>query len=91
SDGDITSTKKESKKSTQDYNQQKRFKRKISAIERSIEKLEDQIKEIHDKLIDPDFYNSQDAPPAMKKLGELETELEQKTQEWDELVSSMED
>lgn len=77
-------------KPQKDYHQQKQLKNKISSIERKIEKLESDIKEIHNKLVDPEFYNSPDAAKALKQLSAMESELELKNQEWEKLVTEME-
>ncbi|NNE27052.1 MAG: ABC-F family ATP-binding cassette domain-containing protein [Saprospiraceae bacterium] len=72
-----------------DYHAQKQMKRKISAIERAIDKLEKEIKTIHEKLVDPEFYNSPESADAIKKLKELEDQLEVKMGEWDACVGEM--
>ncbi len=71
------------------YKAQKEFKRKISAVERRIEKLESEIKTIHDNLMNPEFFNSPESAEALKNLKTLESNLELETQQWDKLVSGM--
>lgn len=78
--------KKEEKLS---YEENKKINRTISNLEKKIDKLEGDIKSIHDKLMDPDFYNSPDAASAMKKLSELESERDARTEEWEEWVAKL--
>ena len=83
------SNQDQKKSSSLSYNEQKQLNRRISKIEKSIEKTEKEIKELQEKLIDIEFYNSESGAKAVKRLNELESELELKNEEWDELVSSM--
>ena len=80
----------EKPKPTLDYHAQKQMKRKISSIEKAIDKLEKDIKAIHDKLVDPEFYNSPEASEALKQLKTFEDQLADKMEEWDKCVSEME-
>ena len=72
------------------YEEQKQLNRKISNAEKKIEKLEKEIKDIHNKLMDPEYYNSPDGLADVKKLSVLEADLEKTNEEWDKLVSSLE-
>ena len=71
------------------YHEQKQLNRKISKIEKSIDRLEKEIKELQNKLMDIDFYNSEEGPAAVKQLNQFEAELEDQNLAWDKLVSSM--
>lgn len=82
---------KTSKASDLSYEDQKVLNKKISKAEKRIDALEKQIKEIQNKLVDLDFYISDEGKQAAVKLSVLESELEQQNQIWDELVSSMND
>ena len=84
-----TKTSKSKAKSELSYEEQKQMNRKLSRVEKQIDKLEKEIKDIHSKLMDPDYYNSPEGVSSMKKLTKLESDLETSHQEWDELVSSM--
>jgi len=39
--------------------------------------------------MDPDFFNSPDAPSAMKKLKKLESDLDKATEEWGTWVDKL--
>ncbi len=72
------------------YEENKKINRRISKLEKEITKLESEISGINEKLIDPAFYNSPDAAPALKDLKAKETRMEEATEEWEEWVSKLE-
>lgn len=84
-------SKAEKKKSILSYEERKKINRNISKAERKISSLEDEIKAIHAQLVDPQFYNSPEAQSSIKKLKELEEELETQNNEWDKWVSQLDD
>lgn len=81
----------EKKKSEKNYNELKKINRNISRIEKRITEAEDKIKAINEKLMDSSFYNSPEAPAAMKELKQLELDIETKNAEWDEWVMKLEE
>lgn len=87
------SVSKQKKESSEElsYEERKKINRNISRMEKKIDKLETEKTEINNQLIDPQFYNSPDAAQAMKRLSEIDTELETANQEWDEWVSKLPD
>ena len=91
---DLSKTSKESKntiskkekKSELSYDERKKINRNISRLEKNIDKLEQEKKSINDKMMDPNFFSSQEATPAMKRIKEIESEIEKKSTEWEEWV-----
>jgi len=89
-DGENKPSVPEKKKDNLSYEQRKQLNRKISKTEKEINKKEGLIKSIHDKLLDPTFFNSPDSAKAMKDLKVYEAEIEKLTEDWEELVTQLE-
>ncbi len=67
------------------FNEQKELK----ALPRKIEKLEQQLSELQNQMADPEFYQqgAEKIAETTQQLNNLETELEQTYQRWEELES----
>ncbi|MBT8232258.1 MAG: ABC-F family ATP-binding cassette domain-containing protein [Bacteroidia bacterium] len=83
------STVKSNEAAVMSYNERKQINRNISKTEKEIDKLEKKIKGIHDKLLDPSFYNSPDSADALKSLKTYEQKLETQTEEWEKWVNKL--
>ncbi len=83
--------KKTKKKEELSYDERKKINRNISRIEKKISELESRAKEIQELLCDPEFYNSEKGPAAMKELNGIEPEIEKYSEEWDTWVSKLPD
>ena len=70
------------------FEEQKVIKRKIQSIERDIERLEEDIKQQDLRLMDPDFYKSDDFVKLNEKYQENKRLLSEKEEEWGELVEN---
>lgn len=81
---------KDTTKPNLSYEEQKQINRQISNAEKKIDKLEKQIEDIHQKLMDPEYYNSEEGLKSVKKLADLEKDLETAHSQWDEWVTKME-
>jgi len=79
------------KASALSYEERKQINRNISKAEKEIDKLEKKIKEIHEKLVDPAFFNSPESAAALKSLKTYESKLEEQSEEWDKWVTKLED
>ncbi len=71
------------------YEEQKQINRKISKAEKMIEQLEKDIADIHQKLVDPNFYNSVEGTAALKSLKTKESELDEWNLKWEEAVGML--
>ncbi len=72
------------------YQEQKQLNRQLSNTEKRIEDIEAKIKSIQEKLYDPEFFNSDDGPKAVKELKQLEESLTKQNTKWDQLVINLE-
>ena len=89
---DNSKAKKKQNKSTDlSYEERKKINRNISRIEKKIAEAEKNIKELQNKLMDPDFYNSAEGPKAIKELNLSEEAVEKLNGEWDEWVTKLPD
>ena len=79
----------QTKKQNLDYNQLKQINRNISRVEKKIEQTEKDLALIQEKLIDLEFYKSEEGQKAIKNLQRLEESLEELNVEWDEWVSKL--
>lgn len=67
--------------------------RELDTLPADIEKLEERVSELQDRVNDPDFFK-QDATataPLLEQLADTENELSRKYARWDELESMLED
>lgn len=74
-----------------DREEQKKMKRKVQYLERDIEKLEKQIAECQDKMIDPDFYKDPSSNNVLVLHSNLKSELNRKIDEWEQLVLELDE
>jgi ATP-binding cassette subfamily F protein 3 len=75
-------------KSKLSFEEQKQLKRKVQSVEREIEKLEAEIKKQGEKLMDPDFYKSDDFISFNEAYQNNKNQLAIKEDEWSELVEN---
>ncbi|GLR18335.1 ABC-F family ATP-binding cassette domain-containing protein [Portibacter lacus] len=61
----------------------KKMKRKVQYLERDIEKLEESILKLQNKMYDPEFYQDPEKDKILAKHGDLKKELEDKMKEWE--------
>jgi len=73
-----------------DYEERKQLNRQISKLEKKIDKLESSISEVQNKLIDPEYYKSDEGQKAVLDLQKMESDLEGHHEEWDALVTKLE-
>ncbi len=74
----------------QNYHERKKLTRLISNLEKKIDTLESNIKDIHTKLADPNVYNSDEFVPLSKKIKEHENDIEQHMEAWEAASSKLE-
>lgn len=86
-----SSTKSKKTDSTLSYEERKKINRNISRIEKKIDAYEKEKDDIHQKLLDPEFYKSDEGAKSVKRLSDLDTELEKLSEEWDEWVTKLDD
>ena len=67
------------------------MKRKVQYLERDIEKLEKQIAECQNKMIDPDFYKDPSSNEILVLHSNLKSELNKKIDEWEQLVLELDE
>ncbi|MEE9437426.1 MAG: ABC-F family ATP-binding cassette domain-containing protein [Saprospiraceae bacterium] len=77
---------KPAKVKTMSREDEKQLKRKIQYLERDISKIEEDCKVIEDKMADPMFYKSTEFDGENKKYKVLQSNRENKTNEWEKLV-----
>ena len=77
------------KESTLSYNERKQINRNISRLEKLINKGETEKKSIHEKLLDANYYSSPEGTADLKRLSEIDEELEKHTVEWEEWVNKL--
>ena len=82
---------KENAKPGLSYEERKKINRNISRVEKKISQAEDEVKSIHDKLVDPTYYNSPEGTAAVKSLKTLEEDLVALNEEWDKWVAQLDD
>ncbi len=82
---------KQKSKNTLNYEERKKLQRKINYAERDIEKLEGQVNELHEMMLDPKFFMRDDSDEKMKEMSTLQKQLEEKMNEWEELSAKMEE
>lgn len=68
----------------------RKAKKQIQQIERTIEKLENEIKVWEEKMAQPEFYSDPNHQNDMDKYHSLQENLAAKMEEWDQLVSILE-
>lgn len=73
------------------YEERKTINKRISKAEKAIARLEKEIANINDKLMDVAFYNSDEGTQALKSIKGKEEELEKANEDWDEWVTKLED
>ena len=91
---DSNKKKEANKKSTPakkelSYDERKTINKKISKAEKAIARLEKELTDINDKLMDVNFYNSPEGTEALKSIKTKETELEKANEEWDKWVTEL--
>jgi ATP-binding cassette subfamily F protein 3 len=64
------------------YSHTKKQKDAIHKIEKELEKLEAEKKELSDKMAEVSFYESDEAPEAMKNFNKLEQKIDRLTEDW---------
>ena len=69
--------------------EEKQIKRKIQYLERDMEKLEIASKVIQDKMADPAFYKDPDFNKENDAYQKMQSELNEKMSEWEELVEKL--
>jgi ATP-binding cassette subfamily F protein 3 len=69
--------------------EEKAIKRKIQYLERDMEKLEANSKLIEDKMADPAFYKDPSFNDENDRYQKMQSELEQKMNEWEEWVEQL--
>ncbi|HEX5111482.1 MAG TPA: hypothetical protein VFV79_01435, partial [Saprospiraceae bacterium] len=70
--------------------QEKRaLQKRLSLLEKQIDKLENEIRESELKLADPVFFQSPEFGVAVKTYESKKTELEKVTAEWEQVVSQL--
>lgn len=69
-----------------DFEEQKKIKRRISIIEKDIEKLEKEMAEIMIKMNDPNFYMSPDFDKSNKNYKVKTDQLSALMEEWEQLI-----
>jgi ATP-binding cassette subfamily F protein 3 len=69
-----------------DFEEQKKIKRRISIIEKDIEKLEKDLAEIMVKMNDPNFYMSSDFDKSNKNYKTKSDQLTSLMEEWEQLI-----
>ncbi len=89
SHGKSKGVKAKIKKNILSRDEEKKIKRKIQYLERDIDKMESQCKEIEIKMADPAFYRSTEFEPENKKYLLLQKKLKEKTKEWEDLVETI--
>jgi ATP-binding cassette subfamily F protein 3 len=68
----------------------RRVKKQIQQIERTIEKLENEIKVWEEKMAQPAFYNDPNHQKDIEKYQSLQENLADRMEEWDKLMSILE-
>ncbi|MFZ1703087.1 MAG: ATP-binding cassette domain-containing protein, partial [Saprospiraceae bacterium] len=89
-DKNTTSEQVVANKSSLDSEEYRKAKKQVSQVERSIEKLEEEIIIFEEKMAQPDFYNDPEHQKTLEKYNKKQEELAKKMEEWDELVSLLE-
>jgi ATP-binding cassette, subfamily F, member 3 len=80
SESDIT------EKSALDAEEYRKAKKQVQQIERTIEKLEEEIKVMEEAMAQSEFYNQPDHQKILDKYTVKQNELLQKMEEWDRLL-----
>ena len=73
------------------YKEQKQINRNISKAEKAIARLEKEMSDINDKLMDVTFYNSPEGTEALKSIKTKEEELEKANEDWDKWVTKLDE
>lgn len=84
-----TTSKSESnitEKSALDAEEYRKAKKQVQQIERTIEKLEEEIKVMEEAMAQTEFYNQPDHQKILDKYTVKQNELLQKMEEWDRLL-----
>ncbi|MBK8623227.1 MAG: ABC-F family ATP-binding cassette domain-containing protein [Saprospiraceae bacterium] len=84
-----TTSKSESsipEKSALDAEEYRKAKKQVQQIERTIEKLEEEIKVMEEAMAQSEFYNQPDHQKILDKYTVKQNELLQKMEEWDRLL-----
>jgi len=84
-------TKVEEKKDTLSYDERKKLQRRLSYVERDIEKLESEIASIQEEMMDPAFYEKPESTAKMASIKEKKKTIEKKMEEWEVLSKDLED
>ncbi|MDF1699092.1 MAG: ABC-F family ATP-binding cassette domain-containing protein [Saprospiraceae bacterium] len=69
--------------------EEKQIKRKIQYLERDMEKLEGESKQIEEKMADPAFYKDPDFNKENDRYQQMQKELNKKMEEWEEWVEKL--
>lgn len=85
-----TANPKSESKSTISYEERKKLQRAVSKHEKEIARLENQIKAIHEKLMDPEIFKSDEGPKLSKELSDLESSLEISMENWEISLEKLE-
>ena len=72
------------------YEERKTINKRISKAEKAIARLEKEMSEINEKLMDVSYYNSPEGTEALKSIKIKEDELDKANEEWDEWVTKLE-
>ncbi len=77
--------------SGQTYAARRELKKKLKSAERDIERIEKEISEIEEAMLDESFYQRNDYAKTMERYGSLKNKLKSRTEEWENLVVLMEE
>ncbi len=72
------------------FEERKKLNRRITYIERDIEKIEAKMETYKTLMADPGFYTSDDSQQKLTEFGKLESELKAKTDEWEGIIEQLE-
>lgn len=61
----------------------KKMRRKVQYLEREIEKIEGKISDLHNQMLQPDFYKDPSSPEIIRKHDEYKKELSVKMEQWE--------
>jgi len=78
------------KVSTLSFDERKKLNRELTYIERDINKYEEKIKELETKMLDPDFFKSDDSFKVSGEIDSLKTQIEEKMERWEVVSEKLE-